>query len=198
VRVAVSGSHSVGKSTLIAAFLSRHPEYAHEPEAFETLGDDIDLTEAGIPTPDGLRTLLEYTVSAVQAHSSKAHFIFERSPVDYLAYAAASGSVWEPNETEGFLATHTPIVKASIRQLDLVAYLPVSVAGVGGRRDEDERFREHVDLWLRRILLDDAYELLAEESSPRVVELPAAPDRQLAELSRLVRTTDASSGGGRR
>jgi hypothetical protein len=35
VRVAVSGSHSVGKSTLIAAFLSRHPEYAHEPEAPE-------------------------------------------------------------------------------------------------------------------------------------------------------------------
>ena len=95
--------HSVGKSTLIAAFLSRHPEYAHEPEAFETLGDDIDLMEAGIPTPDGLRTLLEYTVSAVQAHSPKARVVFERSPVDYLAYAAASGSAWEPNETEGFL-----------------------------------------------------------------------------------------------
>ena len=61
MRVAVSGSHSVGKSTLIAAFLSRHPEYAHEPEAFEVLADDVELTESGAPTPDGLLLLLNYT-----------------------------------------------------------------------------------------------------------------------------------------
>ena len=190
MRVAVSGSHSVGKSTLIAAFLSRHPQYAHEPEAFEVLADDVDLTEAGVPTPDGLRTLLEYTVSAVQAHSPKAGVMFERSPVDYLAYAAASGSAWEANERQGFLAAHTPIVRASIRDLDLVAYLPMPVTGVGRRRGEDWRFRQQVDLWLRRVLLDDEYELFAEKPSPRVVVLPATPDRQLAELSRLVQMTD--------
>ncbi len=198
MRVAVSGSHSVGKSTLIAAFLSRHPEYAHEPEAFEVLGDDIDITEAGVPTPDGLRSLLEYTVSAVQAHAPQSRVLFERSAVDYLAYAAASRSAWGPHEPQEFLDAHTPIVKASIRHLDLVAYLPVIPVGVGARRDEDGRFRERVDLWLRRILLDDAYELFAEEPAPSVVELPDTPDRQLAELSRLVQTTDGSSGGGRR
>lgn len=189
MRVAVSGSHSVGKSTLIAAFLSRHPQYAHEPEAFELLADDVDLTASGVPTPDGLRSLLEYTVSAVEAHPPKARVVFERSPVDYLAYAAASGSAWEPNEEQRFLAAHTPIVQASMRHLDLVAYLPLTAAGVGRRRGEDGRFRQEVDAWLRRVLLDDVYELFAEPS-PRVVELPGTPDRQLAELSRLVQATD--------
>jgi predicted ATPase len=126
LRVAVSGSHGAGKSTLIAAFLRRHPEYVHEPEAFEILADDIDLTESGAPTPDGLHTLLEYTASALQGHSAEAHVMFERSPLDYLAYAAASGSAWPPGEKRAFLATHTPFVRTSIRNLDLVAYLPLA------------------------------------------------------------------------
>lgn len=185
MRVAVSGSHGVGKSTLIAAFLGRHPGYAHEPEAFEVVGDDVDLTEAGVPTPEGLRTLLEYTASAVEAHAPGARVLFERSPVDYLAYAAASGSAWEASERQGFLAAHRPTVRSSIRGLDLIAYLPMTAAGAGRRRGEDERFRRRVDVWLRRGLLDDAFELFAEKPSPRVVALPAARDRQLAELSRL-------------
>ena len=49
MRIAVSGSHSVGKSTLIAGFLSRHPEYAHEPEAFEVLADDVELARSPVP-----------------------------------------------------------------------------------------------------------------------------------------------------
>jgi hypothetical protein len=187
VRVAVSGSHGVGKSTLIAAFLGRHPGYAHEPEAFEVVGDDVDLTEAGVPTPEGLRTLLEYTAFAVEAHAPGACVIFERSPADYLAYAAASGSAWEASERQTFLAAHRPAVRASIRRLDLIAYLPMMAAGAGRTRGEDERFRRRVDLWLRRVLLDDAFELFAEKPSPSVVALPAARDRQLAELSGLVK-----------
>jgi hypothetical protein len=185
VRVAVSGSHGVGKSTLIAAFLGRHPEYVHEPEAFEVLGDDVDLVESGAPTPDGLLRLLEYTVAAVEGHSSRPHVIFERSPVDYLAYAAASGSAWESGEREAFLAAHTPIVRDSIRHLDVVAYLPLSDAEAR-RRGEDGRFRLRVDVWLRRVLVDDVYELLEHGRLPRVVALPGAADRQLDELVRLV------------
>ena len=69
MRLAVSGSHGTGKSTLIAAFLAKRPEYRHEPEAFETLGDDVELTEEGEPTADGLRTLIEYTVAAVESRA---------------------------------------------------------------------------------------------------------------------------------
>ena len=59
MRLAVSGSHGTGKSTLIAAFLAKRPEYVHEPAAFETLGHDGELGESGAPTVDGLRALLE-------------------------------------------------------------------------------------------------------------------------------------------
>jgi hypothetical protein len=190
LRIAVSGSHGVGKSSLIASFLDRHPEYAHEPEAFEVLGDDIDLSESTVPTSDGLRLLLEYTVAVVQDRALEAHVVFERSPVDYLAYAAASGGAWPPGERVGFLESQKPIVRASIQQLQLIAYLPLSTAGAAGRRGEEERFRQEVDICLRRALLEDEYELFGAGRPPRVVELPPGVESQLGLLSRFVQEDD--------
>jgi AAA domain-containing protein len=184
MRLAVSGSHGTGKSTLIAAFLEKRPEYRHEPEAFETLGDDVELGDSGEPTVDGLRTLLEYTVSAVESRVSDACVVFERSPVDYLAYVAASREARRGSTAAEFLSAHVPIVKSSLRALELIAYLPVS-RGFEGRPGEDAGFRRRVDLCLRRALLEDEYDLLDDPGAPRVVELPPQPERQLAELIRL-------------
>ncbi len=85
MRVAVSGSHGTGKSTLIAAFLEEHPAYVHEPEAFESLADGIELTPSEGPTPEGLHALLEHTIATVCLHKPGALVVLERSPVDYLA-----------------------------------------------------------------------------------------------------------------
>ncbi len=190
MRVAISGSHSTGKTTLIAAFLRRHPDYAHEPEAFETLADDVELTESAGPTPESLRSLLEYTVSAVHGHGARQRVIFERSPVDYLAYAAASRGAWQPREVQDFLARFTPIVRASVRQLDVIAYLPVSTVGPVRRRGENRRFRRRVAVSLEHALLDDVYGLFGEGRPPQVVSLPSVPEKQLAELDRLVQTPE--------
>jgi hypothetical protein len=76
-------------------------------------------------------------------------------------------------------------VKASLRRLELIAYLPVSPDGPEGRPGEDDGFRRRVDRWLRRALLEDEYDLLDDRDAPAVVELPPQPERQLAELVRL-------------
>jgi hypothetical protein len=185
VRVAVSGSHSTGKSTLIAAFLDHRPDYTAEPEAYEILADDIDFASADTPTPDGLYALLQYTVAAVEAHPAGAKVVFERSPVDYLAYAAASRRAWDADALADFLRKAVPVARASLRNLDLIVLLPVSRRGpIQGRADEDDGFRRRVDRCLRRSLVDDDYDLFGGTPT-RVTELPADPDLQLAGMVRL-------------
>ena len=184
MRVAVSGSHSTGKSMLIAAFLERRPEYVYEPEAYEALADDIALTSSEGPTPEGLELLLQYTVSAVASHAAGTCVVFERSPVDYLAYAAASRRTWSSRSVAGFLNRYVPVVREAVRSLDLIALLPVSSVGpIASRADEDERFRKRVDERLRRALIDDDYDLFGD-SRPLVVEISPLPERQVAELLR--------------
>lgn len=191
MRIAVSGSHSTGKSTLIRAFLDRRPHYRHEPEAYEALADDIDLTASEGPTPDGIRTLLEHTMSAVDARSSETSVVFERSPVDYLAYALASRS-WPRGAAADLVETFAPQVRRSLHGLDVIAYVPVSRKGPAARSGENPRFRLRVDEVLRRALLDDDHDLFGEAGSPRVVTLPPDPQGRLEELIRLA----AAAGPG--
>jgi hypothetical protein len=187
VRIAVSGSHSTGKSTLIAAFLAKCPGYLHEPEAFESLADDVELTSSEGPTAEGLQALLERTLSSLALHAPGTFVVFERSPVDYLAYATAGRSSWPTDSVASFLAEFVPRVRAAVRSLDLIVFLPVSPTGVPSRPGESAGFRRRVDAALQRALLDDDYDLFGDPESPRVIELSPSPDRQLAELIRLTR-----------
>lgn len=184
MRIAVSGSHSTGKSTLIAAFIARRAHYTHEPEAYEELADQIAVSGSEGPDAEGLGTLLEHTMSVVASHAPGAAVIFERSPIDYLAYAAATRSISRSDRAD-FIRTYIPAVREAVRHLDLIAFLPVSSTGpVTARPHEDEGFRERVDEMLRRALIDDEYDVFVDGAAPCVVELSPVPDRQLAELMR--------------
>jgi len=192
MKVAVSGSHSTGKSSLIAALLQRLPGYAHEPEAFDALADEVPLTPSEGPSLEGLEALLQHTIEAVAQHPPGSRVLFERSPVDYLAYAMASHDAPTAASADGFLETYRPEVRASVRNLDLIAYLPVSPDGpFSARQGEDEGFRSRVDEMLRRALLDDDYDLFGDGSPPDVVELAPDPRLQLSELLRRIETAES-------
>src|SRR5688500_10958205 len=120
MRVAVSGSHNTGKSTLIAAFLANRPAYLHEPEAYEELADDIALLPSEGPDIEGLTALLLHTVSTVGRHAPGAAVLFERTPVDYLAYAAATRSI-SRNDRDEFIRSYVSVVREAVRSLDLIA-----------------------------------------------------------------------------
>jgi hypothetical protein len=105
--------------------------------------------------------------------------------VDYLAYAAASRRRWSPSAVADFMGRYVHVVRAAMRNLDLIVLVPLVRNGpITPRPDEDERFRRRVDERLRRALIDDEYDLFGDAET-RVVELPAVPERQIAELLRL-------------
>ena len=192
MRIAISGSHGVGKSTLIDAFLERRPGYVHQPEAYETLGDDVAMTDEG-PTPEALEDLLRWTITAVAEHPAGADVIHERSPADYLAYAAASRRSWGRGEAEDFVARFAALVASSLVALDLIAIVPLS-RDLPAREGEDGRFRRRADRELRRIVLDGDRDVLSL-SKAMVIELPASPDRRLAALLAAVDASAAPRAG---
>lgn len=178
----------MGKSTLIAAFLNAHPSYVHEPEAYESLADEIELTPSEGPAPEGMHQLLEYTIAAVRLHKPGESVVFERSPVDYLAYAAASERSWPRRAVASFLESGIPGVRSALQHLDRIVFAPLVSRGIPPRPGENPRFRKRVDEALRRALFDDEYDLLGESTSPRVVELSRFPERWPTELAEVVVT----------
>src|SRR4030095_13845740 len=85
MRIAISGTHCCGKSTLMDAFLTTHSDFSHEPEAYAAL-EDRGETFAAEPSADDFVRQLEYCVDRLDQFAPNEDVIFERCPADYLAY----------------------------------------------------------------------------------------------------------------
>src|SRR5688572_13336057 len=89
MRIAVSGTHCTGKSTLVEEFLRVHPDFAHEPEPYTVLVEDFGEEFSEKPTVDDFLRQLEFNVDRLRQHPGGEHVIYERCPVDFLAYIDA-------------------------------------------------------------------------------------------------------------
>ena len=84
MRIVVSGTHASGKSTLIADFARRHPEYAVFADPFELIDESDDRPAAAMFAMQ-LRLAADRLIEA----DSGEKIIAERGPLDFLAYLLA-------------------------------------------------------------------------------------------------------------
>jgi hypothetical protein len=89
MRVGISGTHGTGKTTLAGALCQRLPGYALADEPYYLLADEG--YEFGFPpSPEDYRALLARSVQSLC--SPLPAIVFDRTPLDYLAYLAAIGA----------------------------------------------------------------------------------------------------------
>ncbi|MDF2771709.1 MAG: hypothetical protein K0S86_1203 [Geminicoccaceae bacterium] len=147
MRIAVSGSHATGKSTLVAELVRRLPDVTSFDEPYYLLEAEGHAFAAK-PTTGDFELLLERAVSLLAAPEPRTA-VFDRCPADYLAYLAAlSPAAISPDRTaEAAVALQT---------LDLVIFVPLE------RPDriamaEAPVLRRHVDRILREMLVENAW-----------------------------------------
>ena len=139
MRIAVSGTHGVGKSTLIDEFLRVHPEFDHEPEPYEVMVEyGEEFSEE--PCVEDFMRQLEFNLERLGQHTSGENLIYERCPFDFLAYLNAL----DANIPEALLKR----ISEAMQQLDLIVYLPLEHEGGG----EYPKLRRAMDHQLSEIL----------------------------------------------
>lgn len=170
MRIAVSGAHCVGKSTLIDEFLRVHPEFFHEPEPYAVLVEDYGEEFSAEPCVEDFRRQLEFNIDRLAQHAPHENVIYERCPIDFVAYI----NVLDPNST-------APLLDPISKHLDLIVYLPIE-------QDDDDseypKLRKAVDRRLSAILLDDE---LAIVNVP-VVEARGSTARRISILENAIGT----------
>jgi hypothetical protein len=155
MRVAVSGTHGCGKSTLIDAFLLNHGDYLHEPEPYEQLHDLYGESFAAEPSADDYFRQLEYHLGRLDAYSETDRVIFERSAADFLAYLFALDDLGRMTADATLIEHALEMVKGGLGSLDLIVYTPAEDEGSIVAEAEDPVLRRAVDTRLTGILLDD-------------------------------------------
>lgn len=151
MRIAVSGTHNTGKSSLVAALGACLPHYVVVAEPYEILEERGYVF--GHPS-----SVEDYVVQLRQSLASlrrrSPNVVFDRQPLDFLGYIEASAGA----ERFDLEAWREPIARA-MRRLDLVILLRADPRHDPVWGHEDAAFRLAVDDALREIVGGDCYEL---------------------------------------
>jgi hypothetical protein len=174
LRIAVSGTHCSGKSTLIEAFLAVHPDFVHEPEPYVVMVEDYGAEFSLEPSIENFLRQLEFNVERIQLYSETDNVIFERSPVDFLGYILALKDLKRDDLDQTALVTTEDLVNSAMRSLDLIVFLPLDDAHkLHLPQEEDPKLRVRVD---RRLIE------LFDRCDAALLEVRGTTDERLRQL----------------
>lgn len=187
MRIAVSGTHSMGKSTLVADIHQTFTGYVHEEEPYRALRDfyPIKFGKESTRYCNGIQ--LFFNISRVQQYgSSKSKVVFDRCPVDYVAYSLYTAHHKQTDLDAAFVDSLIQPVRDSAQFLDLVVFVPISHRHpmhleADGIRLTDKEYRWEVDRYFKRIYRDGLYDLFAGKG-PKLVEVAGSREERLEQL----------------
>ncbi|WP_088889369.1 hypothetical protein [Leptolyngbya ohadii] len=186
MRVAVSGTHCSGKSTLIDHFLIAHPDFAHEPEPYTVLQEDYGEIFAADPSADDFYRQLEFNLCRLRHYPPSEKVIYERCPIDFIAYLLAFGDLGADRQAIRLVEQSLDWVQDGIELLDLIVFLPLDGMDSNAMfAAEDQALRVAVDDWLIDILRTDALNLFSF-CRPLILEARGSTEERLRQIESLL------------
>lgn len=152
MRIAVSGTHFSGKSTLITSLLKHLPNYSSVEEPYFML-EEAGYEFSNPPSLEDFEKQFAHSVRTIQ--QSADNTLFDRCPLDLLAYAEALAE-------ESISIDHwIQEMEDAIDRLDLIIFVPIEEKDrIRVPQSEDMGLRKTVDQNLRELLLDDSLGIL--------------------------------------
>lgn len=177
MRMAVCGTHGVGKSTLVEDVVDARPDFTSVPEPYWLLVED-GMAFADGPSSEDLQTQLERSCALILSAGDGEKVIFDRCPLDFLAYldvvSADEGFEWEPT---GKLLS---LIDRALDALDLIIFVPLRQPDDIAVTIEYPQLRSRVDTQLKAIIRQDELGFVPNKS--RVLEVFGTRDERLQKV----------------
>ena len=203
MRIAVSGSHSLGKSTVVNDWVALHGDYIREEEPYRVLSlrgpYEILFRDASTRLHNGIQ--LYYSIGRLNRYSTPAEqVIFDRAPVDYIAYSQYTANQRSTDIDDDFVVSMISAVRESLEHLDILAFVPQSDAWPVAMEDDgirpvDHSYRDEVDVIFKHIYRDGRFDILPKKNPPLLVELVGPPDERVLQLAQAVEQLQAKNFG---
>lgn len=199
MRIAISGAHSLGKSTLVNDWAAERPGRIREEEPYRVLGlhgpYDIRFRDESTRLQNGIQ--LHYSIGRVVRYAtSAADVVFDRAPVDFVAYSQYTADCGTTDIDDAFVESMVPAVREALEHLDIVGFVPISSRWPvemedDGIRPIDLDYRADVDRIFTQIYREGRFDVMPRRNAPLLVELCGPRGRRLEQLREAV----AARGG---
>ncbi|KTC83801.1 AAA family ATPase [Legionella brunensis] len=192
MRIAVSGTHSLGKSTFVWDFIKTHPHYRREEEPYRALRANYDIKFGKESTRFCNGIQLYYNISRVkQYHDSSCNVVFDRSPIDYIAYSLYTEYYHQTDLNMAFVESLIEPVRESLEFIDLLIFISINKKHLvdienDGIRPIDEAYRAEVDAFFKQIYFDNRYQIMPLKNAPHIIELWGSREERVKKISNLL------------
>lgn len=171
MRIAISGTHFMGKSTLIEDFIKKYPHYSYEIEPYYQLQNQGIEEFSEQLTFECVLKQLDYSIELLNAKKDQNNIIFDRCPIDFIAYAMYIADQRQINFNDTVFSEKFSEIKEALRILDLIVFLPMTKEHRIEYEEEDAAYRKMIDKNLKKIYRDEVFDIFPSYSHPKIVEI---------------------------
>lgn len=190
MKIAISGTQCIGKSTFIQDFLKKWPMYRVAGGDCSSLIKEKNLKHSQESTEETQDIFLNHLIDQAFSCSKTDYVVFDRCVLDNLAYT--TWLVLKGKLPNSYLEKVVPIVRETLKVYDIIFTAPITkVAPVeitaNNTRDIDPVFREEIDNILKAFT--ESYhkhdgKIFDPQDSPALIEIFGKPEERIhmAEL----------------
>ena len=156
MHIAITGTHGIGKTTLLRDLIDARPDFHAVAEPFEM----FEVSDAFVDGPnlEDFERQLEQSCELILSSRDESCVIFDRCPLDFIAYleamSEAEGQEWMPSGKQ--LARIEP----AMQMLDLIVFVPLPERDEIAGSIEYPKLRRDVDQKLKTMLEEDEFGFL--------------------------------------
>ena len=157
MKIAISSTSNMGKTTLIGDFLKEWPMYKLADNSYRDMlkaGKKINLNQEG---DEASQTLIrDAFIDQAQKHSKDEFVIYDRCIFDNISY-----SLWLNSQgkvSDDYIKEQIPVIRESLKMYDIIFFIPILknydipvVPSGDGTRDLDPVFRSEIDTIMKSL-----------------------------------------------
>jgi len=184
MRVAITGTNGIGKSTLIQDMLNQWPGYITPQTSYRELIDDRYTTVMNETTQ---QQVLDSMIDQLKSYGKDDHVIYDRCPIDNLVYSLHGNT--RNTISDKFIEDCARKIKQALRLVDLIFFIPITSQddvdisnNIKGKGDLTLEYATEIDNLFKSVYRQwDNKEspFVDYEDKPHVIEVFGTPEQRL-------------------
>jgi hypothetical protein len=194
MRIAFSGTANTGKSTLARDFLQVWHMYSTPDSSYRDVIVNNDLGHSKGATQHGQQQILDFMVEQMKGKTPADNVVYDRCPLDNIIYSMWAAEKQQGDIDDEFIAKCIPIVRESIKDLDIIFWLPFNESIAiknDNMRETDELYIREInnifEMVYKQFIYNDKFPLFDPQDRPAMIELTkTARHERLVEIANYI------------
>lgn len=194
MRIAFSGTANSGKTTLVKSFLHTWDNYETPKVTYRDHLEKAGVEHSSKTTTDTQTAVLDFLVDQVQGQKVDAKIVYDRCPLDAIAYTMWANEKGLEGFTDEFVEKQLIMSKEALRSLDIIFLTRFSEnfkVVDDGTRDANVEYITEVDnifytLYKHYMAAPTSDVFFPKNDSPCVILLPDNPQQRIDLIAEYV------------